>query len=278
MFGLLDHRAKHEYQSGDAEATMTYLQATVVQLDNYGPWTVTPSPRPEPDLQALQSRIHADLSERFGHHEGYVFATRYDNLLAVTNGCSMSEHARIQRTIGNTYPVTVSMAVASASVPKCAVTRATGRLQRTGSAQDADRREVLVGQTTPEGESSSVVIAHFDVDDVTGEYTDQTGAYETFLEIRGAIESLKRHLYAAHGALTFFVGGDNAVAVCPRLPLQAYERAIAHVRDEVSVELKVGVGEGMTAQEAGLAAKHALEECRHRRSAVEHQVSSAGDD
>lgn len=257
---------------------MTDVQITIIQLDNYGPWTVTPSPRPEADIQTLQSRLHADLSERFGHHGGYVFPTRYDNLIAVTNGCSMTEHNRIQRTIGNTYPVTLSMAVARTPVPARAVKVATQRLQTAGSAQDADRREILLGQPVSDREATDVVVAHFDVTDATGEYTDRTDAYNAFLDIRGAMESLKRHLYDVHGAMAFFVGGDNAIAVCPQLPQRMYERAIEHVRDETGVVLRVGVGEGDTAQAAGLAAKHALEDCRHSQTTVELQSAISGDD
>lgn len=257
---------------------MTDLQVTVIQLDNYGPWTVTPSPRPEPDLQVLQSRMHADLAERFGHYGGYVFPTRYDNLIAVTNGCSMDEHARIQRAMGNTYPVTVSMAVASASVPARAVEKATERLQTAGSAQDSDRREILAGESTADEAASSVVIAHFDVIDATANFTDRTGAYDAFLDIRGAVEVLKRHMYDEHGAVGFFVGGDNAILVCPELPSKTYERAIEHVRAETGVALQVGVGEGETAQAAGMAAKHGLEDCRNRQTTVELQAAVRGYD
>jgi GTP cyclohydrolase IIa len=41
-----------------------------------------------------------------------------------------------------------------------------------------------------------------------------------------------------------------------------YERSIDHVADTADVELKVGVGHGLTAHEAGMIAKHALEDCR----------------
>ena len=30
------------------------IQMTLIQIDNYGPWTVTPRPRTESDLQILQ--------------------------------------------------------------------------------------------------------------------------------------------------------------------------------------------------------------------------------
>jgi GTP cyclohydrolase IIa len=66
----------------------------------------------------------------------------------------------------------------------------------------------------------------------------------------------------AHDSLSFFVGGDNVIAVCPDLGEADYREAIDHVAGAVDVELQVGVGRGETAGEAGMAAKHALERSR----------------
>ena len=49
----------------------------LIQIDNYGPWTVTPEPRREVDLQTLQSRLYADLSQLFGDREGYADAIEH---------------------------------------------------------------------------------------------------------------------------------------------------------------------------------------------------------
>ena len=88
---------------------MTNTQVTLIQIDNYGPWTVTPEPRREVDLQTLQSRLYADLSQLVGNREGYVFFSRFDNMVAVTNGLDTDAHGLIQESVGNRYPVTVSL-------------------------------------------------------------------------------------------------------------------------------------------------------------------------
>ena len=90
---------------------MSNTQVTLIQIDNYGPWTVTPSPRREVDLQTLQSRLFADLSQLFGMQDGYAFFTRFDNMVAITNGMDLEDHARIQESIRNRYPVTISLGV-----------------------------------------------------------------------------------------------------------------------------------------------------------------------
>lgn len=49
------------------------IQMTLIQIDNYGPWTVTPSPKAESDLQILQAELYADLEQQFAARGGLVF-------------------------------------------------------------------------------------------------------------------------------------------------------------------------------------------------------------
>ncbi len=244
-------------------------QVTLVQIDNYGPWTVTPEPRREMDLQTLQSRLFADVAQFLGHRDAYVFATRFDNMIAVTNGVDGAAHASLQESIGNRYPVSISLGTGVAERPIDALTAANERIQIEGSAQDAHRTEVLSGEYLTETEASDLQIAHFDVVNATGKYTDQLNEFDTYSTIQSAYGSLMRYLREEHGALAFFVGGDNVIAVCPQLPERSFTAAVDHVAADVDVALQVGVGRGRSAHEAGFAAKHALEDCRHDGTSVE---------
>jgi len=249
---------------------VTNTQITHIQIDNYGPWTVTPEPRREVDLQTLQSRLYADLAQLFGNRDGYIFFSRFDNMIAVTNGLDEEAHALIQESVGNRYPVTMSLSVATGTTPVSALGTATEQLQEAGSAQDKGRREVLRGQTIDDEyrKATDVQLAHFDVDDATEKYTDQLNEFDTFIQIEQGYASLMKYMREAHDSLSFFVGGDNVIAVCPNLDEADYHDAISHVREAVDVELKVGVGRGRTAATAGMDAKHALETCRATGEAV----------
>lgn len=248
---------------------MTNTQLTHIQIDNYGPWTVTPEPRREMDLQTLQSRLFADLAQFVGSRDGYVFFTRFDNMVAVTNGLGRADHQLLQESVGNRYPVTLSLGVGVDEVPVEALEAATERVQAAGSAQDSSRREVLAGDFCADSDDDDIHIAHFDVDDATGKYTDRLNEFDTFIEIEQGYAALMRYMREEHGALSFFVGGDNIIAVCPDLSAAQYQAAIDAVEDAVGVELKVGVGSAATPHGAGIAAKHALEDCRYRGTAVE---------
>jgi GTP cyclohydrolase IIa len=249
---------------------VTNTQVTHIQIDNYGPWTVTPEPRREVDLQTLQSRLYADLSQLFGNRDGYVFFSRFDNMIAVSNGLGMEAHELIQESVGNRYPVTMSLGVATGTTPVQALGDATSQLQEAGSAQNKHRREVLRGRTIVEEyrTEDDVQIAHFDVNEATERYTDQLNEFDTFIRIEQGYAELMRYMREAHDSLSFFVGGDNVIAVCPALDADDYHDAIDHVNDAVEVDLKVGVGRGRNAQSAGMDAKHALEECRAEETDV----------
>ena len=250
---------------------MTNTQVTLVQIDNYGPWTVTPEPRREMDLQTMQSRLFADLANFVGARDGYVFFTRFDNMVAVTNGLGEADHARIQESIDNRYPVTVSLGLGVDASPVEALGEATAAVQDGGSAQDADRREILAGDVLAEADRAGddVQLAHFDVNDATGKYTDRLNEFDTFINIEQGYAELMRYMRTEHDSLSFFVGGDNIIAVCPDLGPAEYHDAIDAVREAVGVELKVGVGRARAPQPAGMAAKHALETCRHDGTDVE---------
>jgi GTP cyclohydrolase IIa len=255
---------------------VTNTQVTHIQIDNYGPWTVTPEPRREPDLQTLQSRLYADLSQLVGNRGGYVFFTRFDNMVAVTNGLDVADHELVQESVANRYPLTMSLSVAAETRPVRALGTATEQLQDAGSAQDERRRSVLRGRTIDETDRTTddVQIAHFDVNDATAHYTDRLNEFDTFIAIEQGYAELMQYMRRAHDALSFFVGGDNVIAVCPALDAGDYREAVAHVGDAVNVDLKVGVGRGRDAQDAGMVAKHALEECRATGGDV--QVGPAG--
>ena len=250
---------------------MTNTQVTLVQIDNYGPWTVTPEPRREVDLQTLQSRLYADLSQLVGDRGGYVFFTRFDNMIAVTNGLDMEAHELIQESVGNRYPVSISLSVATGQSPAAALSDATERLQAAGSAQDKSRREILEGRAIEANyrTDEDVQIAHFDVIDATGEYTDQLNAFDSFIEIEQGYAALMKYMRQENDALSFFVGGDNIIATCPDLSADEYEGAIDHVTAVADVDLRVGVGIGTDAHNAGMDAKHALEHARADDTKVE---------
>ncbi len=248
------------------------IQLSLIQLDNYGPWTVTPSPRRETDLQSLQARLYADFSDFVGREDGYAFYDRFDNIIGVTNGIDEPTHERFQELVRNRYPVTVSIGVGTGETPLAALGTATEQLQNAGSAQDPNRTEILGIDETISHADGDVTIAHFDIVDVTGSYTDRQNAAQTTLDVRRATLELAEYMQDEHESIAHFVGGDNIIAVCPQLEREAFDAARDAVAERAGIDLQVGVGRGTTAHSAGYRAKLALEECRENGHRI-HQIN-----
>lgn len=217
------------------------IQITLIQIDNYGPWTVTPGPRAEPDLQTLQSRLYGDLEREFGARGGILFYNRFDNLIAISNGIDEAEHIKIQESIRNRYPITISMGVAARNNPSEAQKIATEMIQKGGGAQSKDRSEILNIESLSNEEESNVQIAHIDIDNVTETYTDVKTAYDTSLIVYNVLNELMKELYKYNG-LCFFIGGDNYMAPSNGITKSQLREILEKVNEKTGVRLKAGVG------------------------------------
>lgn len=242
------------------------IQMTLIQIDNYGPWTVTPRPRTESDLQMLQANLFADLNQQFGNKKGLVFFTRFDNLLAISNGLNEEDHLRIQRSIRNRYPITVSMGVGAAETPHEAQKLATIALQREGGAQSSQRKEILAIDSLIEEEDDSFVqAAHIDINSVTKTLTDIESAFDTSFMVNKAQHYLMTKLIKK-GALLFFIGGDNFMAPCNGMSEKDIEEVLVEINEEIGIALKAGIGRGKNAEDAAYMADIGLEEIRERNN------------
>ncbi len=243
---------------------MKKIQLTLIQIDNYGPWTVTPAHRREADLQTLQAELFADLERLFSARGGLVFCTRFDNMLAISNGIDANTHRAIQESIHNRYPITLSMGIGAAETPYEAQVLATRALQRVGSSRSVERRGALVGECVIPPDEDWVQIAHVDVDH-TSSMTDSRPIYDTHMLLQ-RVHLLLMEALSKHGALVFYTGGDNFMAPSNGVGEKELQAIIDDVQRELGVELKAGVGGGATAELAARLASQGLKEIREGRA------------
>ena len=242
---------------------MKKIQLTLIQIDNYGPWTVTPEPRREADLQTVQAVLFADVERAFAAHGGLVFQTRADNMLAISNGIGMRLHRMIQNSINDRYPFTISMGVGAAAKPQEAQQLATRALQKAGSSRSPERRGVLVGMGVEAPDEDWVQIAHIDVDRMTS-MTDTEPIYDTYVLLQRVYLSLVSSMLK-HGGLVFYTGGDNFMALSNGVNEKELQVAVDELQRAMGVGLKVSVGGGATAEAAAKLATQGLLEIRENR-------------
>ncbi len=240
--------------------TLRQIQISIAQLDNYGPWTVTPENKPEAYLQMLQTRLFADLEEKFSNRGGLAFLSRFDNTIIVSNGVSFGDHREIQDFIDENYPVTVSFGVGHGENAYEAQKRASEALQDAGSSQSEERKEVLMGEELSYPEESLVQIAHIDINQVTG-FTDLEPIYDTHHLIQEVYLSLSE-IFLNRGGLVFYTGGDNFMAPCNGLGKEEILEVLSEVEERLDIGLKAGVGQAPQAPEAAFSASEGLHDIR----------------
>ena len=248
------------------------VQLTIIQIDNYGPWTNTLGNDREHQLQILQSNLYSLLQESFAAKNGLVFFNRFDEMLAVTNGITEEEHLEVQKQVRDHFPITVSMGVGVAETPFEAQMKASKLLQKAGSAQSTDRRNVLACTRTLSLTEAYVQVIHVDVDGITRKMTDQASAFETSLNVMSVYTDLMR-LFKQHGALLFFVGGDNFMGVANGVSVDLIGAVLQGYMSE-NLQLKCGVGIATTGRKAAQLATMNLELIRNRRNSFILTASS----
>ncbi len=241
------------------------IQLTLIQLDNYGPWTELLGVDRESDLQILQADIYADLQRMFALERGLVFFNRFDNMLAVSNGMSIKEHEVILRSVARRYPVSISMGIGSAESPFEAQVLATKALQNSGSAQSETRKSIVAHRTDSNSGKAYVQIAHIDINGFTLHVTDRESAYQSTYLIYSSTAVLMR-MFADKGALLFFNGGDNFVSVCNGLNKSDFEEIFNRFETSMNMNLKAGIGFGKNALDALSRANEGLSLIRDKKT------------
>ncbi len=221
---------------------------TLIQLDNYGPWTGTLGSDREHTLQILQADLYSAIERSFADREGLVFFNRFDEMLAVSNGITEKEHRMIKDSVQREFPVTISMGIGVAENPFQAQLRASKLLQERGSAQSPTRRSIIAHQGTLDLARSYVQVAHFDIDGITQTLTDHASAYDTSLHVMTIYAELMQ-MFREKEALLFFVGGDNFMGVANGVSLEQIDSLLTHYRSR-NIKLKCGIGTARTGRKA----------------------------
>lgn len=224
------------------------MQVTVIQIDNYGPWTTTLGNDREHRLQILQANLYSAIQRRFAERDGLVFFNRFDEMLAVTNGITKEEHESIKQSVLKDFPVTISMGIGIGDTPFEAQLEASRLLQREGSAQSAARSGVIACERTLDLAQSYVQVVHIDINGTTRILTDRASAYETSLDVMTLYAELMRR-FRDHRALLFFLGGDNFMGIANGVSGQDVEAILQQCRVR-EIGLKCGIGIARTGRKA----------------------------
>ncbi|MHA1797170.1 MAG: GTP cyclohydrolase IIa [Candidatus Helarchaeota archaeon] len=235
---------------------------TLIQIDNFGPYTETLGDNREHKIQILLSEIFIELQKLFNEKNGFVFSASKDNLIAISNGFTIEDHLQILNEIERKFPITVSMGIGVGETPLDAEHDASKALRMKGSAQSS-RRKVLGYNGHAFPIKDDITIAHVDINFYTKIATDKHAQYENFMNLNKSYLTLMND-FKEHGALCFFNGGDNFITVCPdSITHQDLENILSSYESKHAPwKLKMGIGKAKNILDAISQANKCLHQIR----------------
>lgn len=245
------------------------IQLTVIRIEGYGPWTITLGSDREAKLQILQAGFYRDLQKLFSDRDCLVYANRFDEYFAITNGLSVRHHVEIKSELSRIYEnLTTSMAIGSGTTPYQANLEAykNREIMKQGTHNDriiARDGVLLTRSNLTLNIDDYIVLLHIDISN-SSNMSSKMSPYEITCMVskvycRLAEEFLKKE------ALTFYLGGDNFMVVSNATTKQEIQKTIKEVSNGLNVRLNCGIGIGRTGRQAASAATKALDTIRDLR-------------
>ncbi len=211
------------------------LRVAVYRLRGYREWTETLGEDREWVIQARQGEVYSLLSVAAAEAGGLALPFRHDIHLVLASGVPHERLEYIRLRLAEVAPTPVELRVGCGSSP----------------------REAVEGSPCS-GSREAVLLAHVDVNDITG-FEAERGLYEAYLHVTRLYYGLAEML-SDYGGLVSYLGGDNLLAVLP------FAEDALHALEEVLEEYdaKAGVGFAHSARAAARQATACLDEARRR--------------
>jgi GTP cyclohydrolase IIa len=246
------------------------IQITIIRIEGYGPWTLRLGSDREAALQMLQAKLYYDIQRLFSEVDCLVYANRFDEYFAISNGLSIRKHLTIQEELERLYgPLSLSMSIGSGRTPfEANITAYKARKESI----TLDKGTRIFGKMNlrtsswnrrPNSNNNFVQIMHIDVNN-SADLCSKLSPYEVTTLVSKIYLGLSRQ-FLKKGAMTFFIGGDNFMVISNKTSKQAAKKIIEMITKDTGIKLNCGMGTGRTGRKAAEAATRALDTIRALR-------------
>jgi GTP cyclohydrolase IIa len=246
------------------------IQITIIKIEEYGPWTLKLGSDREGQLQIFQANLYGHLQKMFSDRDSIVYFNRFDELIAVSNGVSLDDHLAIEREINDIYKnLNISMSIGIGKTPFEANiaahnSRKNNKLVVNSKLVYADDGvQSLYRNTNQLPKEMFTQILHLDMDNST-KVSNVQSPYEITSRIMKIFSKLIE-LFVEQKAMTFFVGGDNFMAISNTVTKQKALEIIGKIYEAENIKLNCGIGIARTGRKAVQAATEALDTIRNLR-------------
>jgi len=236
------------------------IQLTIININGYGPWTLTLGSDREHELQMFQASLYKEVQKLFSQKNSLVFLNRSDEFFAITNGLTLDDHVEIQKNLESSFDLKLTMAIGYAETPFDANLKAyEGKKSNVFLSKEHNIYGFLNGK-----EDEKVTIMHLDVENLTSKLKIMS-PYEISYSIF-QLYSKMSEFFLNKKAMTFFMGGDNFMVITNDNAKQMASEFLDTLKKEQEITLNCGIGTGTSAREAAKLATKSLDTIREIRN------------
>lgn len=216
------------------------VQITLLTNDDYASWTHTLGNDREHKVQMYQSSLYETIQNMFSIHGGLVFANRFDEFFAITDGISYSTHMEIKTKLQNLFPFKISMAISNSHYPFLA------NKQAHLAQMAVDCSNTISTSIKKDAINDGVHLIHLDIEGIS-QIRKNTSPYEITLIVQATHQIISHYCYE-NKLLGFFMGGDNFVIISDQKPQTHSKNLAIIIQKNLHIIVNCGIGEEKTAR------------------------------
>lgn len=235
------------------------IQLSILKITEYGPWTLTLGSDREHELQMLQASLYKQVQKLFSAKNCLVFLNKSDEFFVVSNGLSLEDHIEIQKSVKESFEVSLTISIGYGESPFDANLKA----------YDGKQNNVILNEEhsiygfIDNSLEFNVSIMHLDVDDLKSKRKDNS-PYEISLKVFELHSKIGRY-FIEKNSLSFFLGGDNYMVIASDDAKNSVQNFIDMIKNDEQISLNCGIGNAKTSRDAAKLATKSLDTIREIR-------------
>jgi GTP cyclohydrolase IIa len=235
------------------------IQLSILKITEYGPWTLTLGSDREHELQMLQASLYKQVQKLFSAKNCLVFLNKSDEFFVVSNGLSLEDHIEIQKSVKESFEVSLTISIGYGESPFDANLKAYDGKQNSVILNEEHSIYGFIDNSL----EFNVSIMHLDVDDLKSKRKDNS-PYEISLKVFELYSKIGRY-FIEKNSLSFFLGGDNYMVIASDDAKNSVQNFIDMVKNDEQISLNCGIGNAKTSRDAAKLATKSLDTIREIR-------------
>jgi len=235
------------------------IQLSILKITEYGPWTLTLGSDREHELQMLQASLYKQVQKLFSAKNCLVFLNKSDEFFVVSNGLSLDDHIEIQKSVKESFEVSLTISIGYGESPFDANLKAYDGKQNSVMLNEEHSIYGFIDNSL----EFNVSIMHLDVDDLKSKRKDNS-PYEISLKVFELHSKIGRY-FIEKNSLSFFLGGDNYMVIASDDAKNSVQNFIDMIKNDEQISLNCGIGNAKTSRDAAKLATKSLDTIREIR-------------